>query len=122
MRISDWSSDVCSSDLIVSLRRLRVGPFPESAAISLDSLAGLMHNPAALANLRPVETALDGIPALALNGPEAKTLRNGPGVPVFRTLDRARFGHLTAGDQIVRPSWRDQVGLSVSVPVGAEPS
>ncbi|HEY9567262.1 MAG TPA: tRNA pseudouridine(55) synthase TruB [Thalassobaculum sp.] len=85
---------------IVALRRLRVGPFPESAAISLDSLAGLMHNPAALEHLRPVETALDGIPALALNGPEAKTLRNGQGVPVFRSMDRDRFGHLREGDLV----------------------
>lgn len=85
---------------ILALRRLRVGPFAESAAISLDSLAALMHNPAALEHLRPVETALDGIPALALNGPEAKTLRNGQGVPVFRTMDRDRFGHLREGDLV----------------------
>lgn len=85
---------------IVALRRLRVGPFAEIAAISLDSLAALMHNPAALEHLRPVETALDGIPALALNGPEAKTLRNGQGVPVFRAMDRDRFGHLREGDLV----------------------
>src|SRR3546814_18738656 len=59
-----------------------------------------MHNPAALEHLRPVETALDGIPALALNGPEAKTLRNGQGVPVFRSMDRDRFGHLREGDLV----------------------
>jgi tRNA pseudouridine55 synthase len=85
---------------IVALRRLRVGPFLESAAISLDSLAVLMHNPAALEHLRPVETALDGIPALALSGPEANTLRNGQGIPVFRAMDRERFGHLRDGDTV----------------------
>ncbi len=85
---------------IVALRRLRVGPFLESAAISLDSLAVLMHNPAALEHLRPVETALDGIPALALSSPEAMTLRNGQGIPVFRAMDRERFGHLRDGDTV----------------------
>ena len=85
---------------IVALRRLRVGPFAEAAAISLDSLGQLMHNPAASEHLRPVATALDGIPALALNGPEAKTLRNGQGVPVFRAMDRERFGHLREGDLV----------------------
>ncbi len=85
---------------IVALRRLRVGPFAEAAAISLDSLAELMHNPAASEHLRPVATALDGIPALALSGPEAKTLRNGQGVPLFRAMDQDRFGHLREGDVV----------------------
>ncbi len=85
---------------ILDLRRLRVGPFAQERAISLDSLAALMHNPAALEHLRPVETALDGIPALALSSPEAMTLRNGQGVPVFRASDRDRFGHLREGDTV----------------------
>jgi tRNA pseudouridine55 synthase len=85
---------------IRGLRRCRVGPFDEADAISLDSLSALMHNPAAFEHLRPVETALDGIPALALSGPEATTLRSGQGVPVFRAMDRERFGHLREGDTV----------------------
>lgn len=85
---------------IRGLRRCRVGPFDEADAISLDSLSALMHNPAAFEHLRPVETALDGIPALALSGPEANTLRSGQGVPVFRAMDRERFGHLREGDTV----------------------
>lgn len=85
---------------IRDLRRLRVGPFGADRAISLDSLAELMHNPASLEHLWPVETALDGIPALALRGPEATTLRNGQGVPVYRSMDRDRFGDLQEGDLV----------------------
>ncbi len=85
---------------IRDLRRLRVGPFDIARSISLDSLSALMHNPAALEHLWPVETALDGIPALALRGPEAMSLRNGQGVPVYRSVDRDRFGDLHEGDLV----------------------
>ena len=85
---------------IRDLRRLRVGPFDVERSISLDSLSALMHNPAALEHLWPVETALDGIPALALRGPEATSLRNGQGVPVYRSMDRDRFGDLHEGDLV----------------------
>ncbi|NQW11130.1 MAG: tRNA pseudouridine(55) synthase TruB [Alphaproteobacteria bacterium] len=85
---------------IEALRRLRVGPFHQDDAISLDSLTELMHNPAALEHLRSVATALDGIPALALTGPEARTLRNGQGVPVYRSMDRERFGDLHEDDTV----------------------
>ncbi len=85
---------------IRDLRRARVGPFGLERAISLDSLVELMHNPASLEHLWPVETALDGIPALALRGPEATTLRNGQGVPVYRSMDRDRFGDLQEGDLV----------------------
>lgn len=85
---------------IEALRRLRVGPFHQDDAISLDSLTELMHNPAALEHLRSIATALDGIPALALTGPEARTLRNGQGVPVYRSIDRDRFADLHEDDTV----------------------
>ncbi len=53
---------------VSELRRLRVGPFDEKAAISLDLLESLGHGPAALEHLRPLATALDDIPALAVHG------------------------------------------------------
>lgn len=83
---------------ISKLRRLRVGPFREEDAISLDSLLALKHSPAAFEHLLPVETALDGIPALALTGAEANRLRRGQSVPVFRAADAARFGDLREDD------------------------
>jgi len=36
-----------------------------------------MHIPAAFEHLRPIATALDGIPALAVTGPDAVRLRSG---------------------------------------------
>jgi tRNA pseudouridine55 synthase len=46
--------------------------------------------------LLPVETALDGIPALALSEREAGMLRNGQAVPILRPQDKERIA--SAGD------------------------
>jgi tRNA pseudouridine55 synthase len=83
---------------ISALRRLRVGPFHESKAISLDSLEALAHSLPAFEHLLAVETALDDIPALALTEAEANKLRHGQSVPVFRMADRERFSTLREGD------------------------
>src|SRR3546814_8165171 len=40
MRISDWSSDVCSSDLIRSLRRPPLGSFDRRSADGYRAVAG----------------------------------------------------------------------------------
>ena len=107
----DLALAVGSVGHIADLRRLRVGPFTEDDAISLDSLTALVDNPAAFEHLRPVETALDDIPALALMGPEASTLRNGQGVPVFRAADRSRFGDLREGDTV----YATEAGVPVAI-------
>ena len=78
------------------LRRVSVGPFEESAAISLEKLEELGHSAATSPILLPIETALDGIPALALSDREAEMLRNGQAVPILRPQDRERIA--TAGD------------------------
>jgi tRNA pseudouridine55 synthase len=62
---------------IAELRRLAVGRFTESQAISLDSAVALGHSLAASEHLLPIETALDDIPALALSAEEADRLRHG---------------------------------------------
>ena len=62
---------------VSELRRLRVGPFSIEAAISLEKLEALGHSPAALEHLRPIATALDGIPALAVTGQDSMRLRSG---------------------------------------------
>jgi tRNA pseudouridine55 synthase len=82
---------------IVELRRTRAGPFAESQAISLDSLEALRHSAAALERLLPIETALDGIPALALSEGEARVLRSGQSVPLLRAQDVDRIGSLVPG-------------------------
>ena len=65
---------------VADLRRLKLGPFTAEAAISLDKLETLGHSPAALEHLRPIATALDGIPALAVTGPDSVRLRSGNSV------------------------------------------
>jgi tRNA pseudouridine55 synthase len=62
---------------VSELRRLAVGGFLVEDAISLDKLRSFMHSPAAFEHLRPISTALDGIPALAVTGPDAVRLRSG---------------------------------------------
>lgn len=62
---------------VSALRRLAVGRFSGADAIPLEKLKGFMHSPAAFEHLRPIATALDGIPALAVTGPDAVRLRSG---------------------------------------------
>ena len=69
---------------VAELRRTRVGPLTESDAISLESLAELSNSAggreALVKALRPVETALDGIPALAVSGSDAAELKRGKSI------------------------------------------
>ena len=80
------------------LRRLKVGPFSLEKAISLDRLKELGHiAPALMQYLLPVETALDDIPALALTGPEAKSLQSGLAVGFTSKPDLGRLPGLQSG-------------------------
>ena len=62
---------------VSQLRRTAIGVFSVEDAITLDKLKAFMHIPAAFEHLRPISTALDGIPALAVTGPDAVRLRSG---------------------------------------------
>jgi tRNA pseudouridine55 synthase len=66
---------------VATLRRTRVGPFSEIDMISLESLRQLRHKGAGpeslISCLRPLETALDDIPALAVSQAEAARLKQG---------------------------------------------
>ena len=66
---------------VAALRRTRVGPFAKSDMISLESLQELRHKGAGpeglISCLRPLETALDDIPALAVSQAEASRLKQG---------------------------------------------
>jgi tRNA pseudouridine55 synthase len=68
---------------VSALRRNAVGPFTETAAISLAEFESLCDKRAGHEALSPVETALDDIPALALTGEQATRLRNGQPVRVL---------------------------------------
>ncbi len=73
---------------ITQLRRTRVGIFKEEDAISFDKIVETQEElrqsgaePATLTEkLRPVETALDDIPALAVDGNDAQRLKRGQSV------------------------------------------
>jgi tRNA pseudouridine55 synthase len=66
---------------VAALRRTRVAGFDEKDAISLEKLEELGHSAAGrdalMGVLRPVETALDDIPALAVSGQDAARLKRG---------------------------------------------
>ncbi|WP_421696300.1 tRNA pseudouridine(55) synthase TruB [Aestuariivirga sp.] len=63
------------------LRRVAVGPFTEAHMISLENLTELSHKAdggnAINGALLPIETVLDGIPALAIDAEQARRLRLG---------------------------------------------
>jgi tRNA pseudouridine55 synthase len=74
---------------IVVLRRLRVGPFLENMAVSMDTILDPGHTPSDLAELvRPLETALDDIPALALTATEAHALSQGQAISLVDLMGR----------------------------------
>jgi len=62
---------------VSTLRRTRSGGWDEKDAVGLDTLTPFMHSPAAFGYLRPLATALDGIPALAVSGPDTVRIRSG---------------------------------------------
>ena len=76
---------------VTALRRTAIGGFSEADAIALEKLEAFMHIPAAFEHLRPIATALDGIPALAVTGPDAVRLRSGNPIIVRAT----QFARLT---------------------------
>jgi tRNA pseudouridine55 synthase len=91
---------------VTALRRTAVGPFGEADMISLEHLESLCHRAAAgegnLAEaLMPVETALDDIPALAVNRADAARLQRGQAV-----LLRGRDAPIVRGRVYVTASGR----------------
>jgi tRNA pseudouridine55 synthase len=62
---------------VSALRRTRIGAFLEKDAVRLETLTPFMHSPAAFAYLKPLSTALDGIPALAVTGSDTVRIRSG---------------------------------------------
>jgi len=90
---------------VCALRRTRIGAFGETDAIALETLRAFMHIPAAFEHLRPISTALDGIPALAVTGPDAVRLRSGNPILIRAT----QFAKITEG----QPPGNDLQGLTV---------
>jgi tRNA pseudouridine55 synthase len=97
---------------VSALRRIAVGPFTESQAISLESLKALGHIPPASGQLLPVEAALDDIPALPLTDAEALRLRSGQSVGLLRASDRERLGAIRSGDLVCAMAGGKPVALA----------
>ncbi len=79
--VRSWVRDLAAAlgtlGHVCALRRTRLGPFQEKDAVGLETLTPFMHSPAAFAYLRPLSTALDGIPALAVTGSDTVRIRSG---------------------------------------------
>lgn len=79
--VRSWVRDIAQAlgtlGHVTALRRTGLGPFAEKDATALDTLTPFMHSPAAFAYLKPLSTALDGIPALAVSGGDTVRLRSG---------------------------------------------
>jgi tRNA pseudouridine55 synthase len=79
--VRSWVRDLArflgSLGHVSALRRTRLGPFQEKDTVGLETLTPFMHSPAAFAYLKPLSTALDGIPALAVTGSDTVRLRSG---------------------------------------------
>ena len=74
---------------IAALRRLRVGPFAEAGAVTLDMLAEQDHRSGACLDfICKVETALDDIPALVLTEREAAALSHGNFISLVDLMGR----------------------------------
>jgi len=97
---------------IAELRRLRVGRFAESRAISLDCAVALGHSLNVSEHLLPIETALDDIPALALTAEEAARLRHGQRVTPEDAHERARLIEIAEGTIVGARHDRLLVGLA----------
>ncbi|MGE0595603.1 MAG: tRNA pseudouridine(55) synthase TruB [Hyphomonadaceae bacterium] len=75
--VRDLAAALGTEGHVWRLRRTAVGPFHEADSVTLDALTDLGHKGAASERLKPVETALADIPALAINGEDAFKLRQG---------------------------------------------
>jgi tRNA pseudouridine55 synthase len=90
---------------VCALRRTRIGSFSEDFAVPLETLRGSVHIPAAFEHLRPISTALDGIPALAVTGPDTVRLKSGNPILIRANL----FAKIAEG----HPGETDLQGLTV---------
>ncbi|MGH6876297.1 MAG: tRNA pseudouridine(55) synthase TruB [Rhizomicrobium sp.] len=90
--VRDLAQALGTLGYVSKLRRMRIGGFSVADAILLEKLKSFRHSPAAFEHLRPISTALDGIPALAVTGSDAVRLRCGNSILMRAGL----FARITA--------------------------
>jgi tRNA pseudouridine55 synthase len=101
---------------VIGLRRTRVGPFTEAAAIGLAALeaAAEAGEDALAAHLLPVEAALEGLPGLGVSASDAASLARGQAVlirgrdaPVLTGAAYAHFkGRILALGELEKGAFR----------------
>jgi tRNA pseudouridine55 synthase len=97
---------------IAELRRLSVGRFTESQAITLDSITEHGHITADCRYLLPLETALDDIPGLVLTAEEAARLRSGQRLAFGDPGRRGDLERLAAGAVVA--AWHGQALVALA--------
>jgi tRNA pseudouridine55 synthase len=100
--VRSWVRDMAQAlgtlGYVSQLRRARIGGFLEKDAVGLETLTPFMHSPAAFAYLKPISTALDGIPALAVTGSDTVRIRSGNPILIRANLfARMKDGFADAG-------------------------
>ena len=82
--VRDMGRTLGTAAHVTMLRRVAVGPFTEDHMISLENLVELGHKAPGgdvkTGALLPIETVLDGIPALAIDAEQARRLKLGQAV------------------------------------------
>ena len=97
---------------ISQLRRIRVGPFVEKDAISLDKVVELGHTAPANKILWPVGAALDDIPALVLVEEDARKLKSGQPVSALKLANDPPLEDLDQGEVVVAMTGGKPVALA----------
>ncbi|MCU0882673.1 MAG: tRNA pseudouridine(55) synthase TruB [Hyphomonadaceae bacterium] len=104
---------------VSALRRTAVGPFHADAAITLEKLEEMCLEARAFESLKPVETALDDIPAVAVTDDEAFRLRQGRGIfllpHLVDSLRAKRRPRLVSGVDMSRAALATHQGLAVAI-------
>ncbi|VAV91694.1 tRNA pseudouridine(55) synthase [hydrothermal vent metagenome] len=114
--VRSLARDICAAlaveGHVSALRRTRVGPFCQTAAITLDELEVMVHKAPAYEPDLPVETALADIPALALTKDQAQNVSQGraiqaPAELIATSCNDAMIVAKTAGTLLALMQLRD---------------
>jgi tRNA pseudouridine55 synthase len=124
--VRSWVRDIAQAlgtvGYVSSLRRTALGGWGEKDAVALEILEPLQHSPAAFAYLKPLSTALDGIPALAVSGGDTVRLRSGNPILIRANLFAKMKDGLSGGGELsgLTVFLKDEEGAPVALAEIAE--
>src|SRR3546814_11707379 len=105
MRISDWSSDVCSSDLVASVRKIANGslvPDSISSAVATRSFSAVALVPSsentAAASVEPTKAPIKKPSASDRSSSQVQNRAEMPAVTSKQAVDRIRDGRRAVQD------------------------